>query len=431
MIEFKVDVLGRKITIRSNNSEKAIRGNGFFFLSFLLTLEAGNYASLSQMRLLPKWRKMKVASVGKQVARIIDNLLADGFDFIEWANKTDSWRIKEKVLETIDGETISLAAEAIKSRDESEPEIYCKADHDEVVRWFIPATKSLLAFTQGDAQKAEELIKSAYKATKDPFLSGVSTPVFTRIGQFKRTPHVEIPAEVSGHMDMFELAIEARVAALQSARANSAEWEKRYQDLERLHGRLRIGGDFTSLARVTQGLAILAKRLGFKKKSEDYAKEAAALAFFSGDLIMIQSAAFNLGNILCENHRNGDNSINSEDYIALLELDVLLRNETSFGQNRAQSNLVLAYIHFLNDDYDRASLQLEEARGLIEKAKLHIDEGLYYNVKGLLELKRAKQTNSPIKPALNFLNAALKIYTESGNQLAIDSLLKERDEILK
>ncbi|MFQ3665634.1 MAG: hypothetical protein SNJ79_06300 [Sphingomonadaceae bacterium] len=50
---------------------------------------------------------MRFESVGKQVARLLDRLMADGFDLIEWKGKTRCWRLKPEVRQALDADTVA------------------------------------------------------------------------------------------------------------------------------------------------------------------------------------------------------------------------------------------------------------------------------------------------------------------------------------
>lgn len=355
-----------------------------FFLLLAAESEVGRHVLRDEVHALPDWRSMAFESVGKQVARLVDTLAAEGYDLVDCQQKTNGWRLKPHVCQALDAETRARAAEALAALDWRRWARFATAPVEEVVPWALGNLDSLLAMTSGQADASYARLRQGFEAARHPDLHAIANVLATRVGQRLERAHLPVPPARHRVCSLFEAAVEHRRHAAYAVRAPSAEWPGLRTELEQSLNEIFARGDLTTLAVLLNACAVLDRRLGEHARALDCIKEALPLAIFSGDLILMQNVLFNFGNILSEIQRSDPAACAGTDPLALLEADMSIRRRFGLGKDSAQAELLVAYLAWERHEVPRAQAALDSAEPIITLSRSHADRALYLRVEGLI-----------------------------------------------
>lgn len=337
-----------------------------------------------EVHALPDWHGMAPESVGKQVARLIDTLAAEGHDLVEWQQKTNGWRLKPVVRTSIDEDTRQRARKALAAMDWHNWARFAAAPVPEIVPWALGNLQAILAMTAGEADTSYAQLRASFESAGHQDLLAISNVLATRVGQRLEQPHLPVPPVRNRVRSVFEAAVEHRRRAAYAVRAPAAEWPRLRIDLEESLNETSASGDLTTLAVVLNACAVLDRRLGSHESALACIKEALPLAIFSGDLILMQNVLFNFGNILSEVQRKDPSAFAGVDPLALLEADMAIRSRFGIGKDSAQAELLVAYLAWERGDIPRAHTALASAKPIIAVNRSAADKALYLRVEGLI-----------------------------------------------
>ncbi len=422
MVVINLDADRVQMTLNNNNEGMILHGKSVEWMCLLLTSD--DWVTARDVHALPAWSAMAQESVGKQIARQIDTLRMRGFDLIEWRHKTINWRLKPGHWELAAPFTHTAARDFLDHRKASATRRFATVPLDDMTRWAMNSATATVAITAGHVAKGYAALKSAYAATDHPDLLAISDILATRIGQRLERAHDPVPGNLGRYPSVFELSVEARRMAAYAIRSESSAWEGQVKELLRLLPRLSGIGSLNSTAYVLNGIALLLRRLGRHEEALNHIHEAVPLAIFSGDLTLIQSVFFNLGNILSELRRTDPARVAPADPSALLEMDVAIRRTFGLGKDSAQAELLLAYLALEDGALDRAADWLAESAALIELNRIPNDRALFHRIAGLLSLARAPGNTDGLKE----LEKAITLFQQVGNRAAAARVSLEHDQ---
>jgi hypothetical protein len=172
-------------------------------------------------------------------------------------------------------------------------------------------------------------------------------------------------------------------------------------------------------------MAILARRLGRMEQALDCIREAAALAIFSGDILLIQNISFNFGNIITGIQRENPAMFPPDTGLSLLRLDIELRERLKIGKDSAQAELLCAYLSHEKGKFEETRNYLAKADAIIAQSRQALDLALRDRVFGLL----ACDTNAPgtlqYAEGLAALQKSAVRYRQHGNLIAAEEVEKD------
>jgi tetratricopeptide (TPR) repeat protein len=296
----------------------------------------------------------------------------------------------------------------------------------QLLRWYRDNFEALVAMTTGQAQKGYGVLRTSMDGTSDETLLAISNLLATRIEQRLDSPRLPILPALKPFGDIFVRAVEIRRTAAYALHAKSDDWPELERHFKRQLAQLSGVGDFTSLAIIRNALSVLYRRMGNLDAAKEEIAQAAPLAVFSGDLILIQNVAFNLANIMSELDRAKPGSVPAEDYLSLLQFDASLRQDMSLGRDSAQTELLLAYLHYEKADYASAYAALDQAELIICDTRLPIDRALSLRIRGLLAAKESGN----LDVAIDHLNSAEHIFRSEGYVAAANHVANECAQLI-
>jgi tetratricopeptide (TPR) repeat protein len=425
----EIDLTAKQCTLSHDPSgtgtKTCLKRKGFEFLCLLLASDNVEFVSKEDVHRLPSWNAMKVQSVGKQVARLIARLSESGFDIIDYTKKTEAWRVKPNLVGLRLEEARTAAKAYLGSTDWERGLRFSDSSSASVANWMSQNVKALLEMTSGNAEVGYDELKIGFAQANSQPLQAISNVIATRIGQRLPSPHLPLPSEYDRFATMFELAVEARRIAAYASRSKSTEWGDFADQLQRLLPKVSQIGDTTTQAIIHNAQALIFRRQGFLDKALDSIKEAAPLAVFSGDLILIQNVVFNFGNILSEVRRITPDVCSHEDFFALIELDIAIRNQFNLGRDSAQAELLAAYLHYENRNWTKARHYLDLAQDIIGISSQPCDLALFHRVNGLLLIATSQPSSDQISCGRAELQISMTIFRQIGNEPAYEIVKAE------
>jgi tetratricopeptide (TPR) repeat protein len=418
-----LDTERHRLVLMGTAGPITLRGKMVEFFGLLLSAEG--WTTAADVHALPAWRGMAHESVGKQVARQIDALRAQGHDLVDWRGKTIAWQFKAAVKAGLDAAVPGEARAWLDARQATSARRFGAVDPAAMAQWAMRSAAATIAITTGEARAGYGALRQAYAGIDHPDLLAITNVLATRIGQRLEEPHDPVPGGLGSYPSVFEQAVEARRMAAYAIRSDSTAWEGQVRGLKRLIPRLSAAGSLTSMAYVHNGIALLLRRLGRHAQALDHVQEAVPLAIFSGDLTLIQSVLFNFGNILSELRRSQPHALPGVDPLQLLEADIAIRQQFGLGKDSAQAELLLAYLAFENGELDRAARWLAASAAIIAVNKAPADRALFHRVAGLLACARQPGNAE----GLADLDRAITLFDRLGNKASADCVREERQRL--
>lgn len=415
-VSLVIDPSSKRIHLARGEARTTLRGKSVQFVLTLLITDPSRFFTRDELHRLSSWRGMAAISVGKQAARIVDALTRAGFPIIEWEHKTTAWRLSASLLDSVPVETVSRARDLLAFEDRLNMLRFNTASATLVARWLAACGSALVDMTQGLPEAGYKKLRHAYGLIDHDGISAISDVLATRIGQALPKPHLPVPT--SSPSSTFVAAANARRMAAYARASPSHEWEQQYNQLHKILAVMVVSGDIATQAILFNALAVLARRLGRMEEALDYVREAAALALFSGDLILIQNISFNFGNILSGFARSNPEHFSNEDFLVVLGLDIEIRTRLNIGQDSAQAELLSAYLRYDMGDFDEARAQLRNAATIIAISRQRTDVALYDRVDGLLRCASNFPDSDGFAQGMEALIASARTYREIGNEVA-------------
>ncbi len=390
------------------------------FLFLLILLDPAHTLDRTQLARFSSWASNLPLSAGKQVGRFIDQLHQYGLRPVTSLQKTNGWKLDQHWRDGLPPEIFAAAKEEIGRRIDA---INLGTDYDvgQVLRWYRNNFEALVAMTTGRAQRGYDLLRVSMDATDDESLLAISNLLATRIEQRLESPRLPILPSIRPMDDAFLRAVEIRRTAAYALHARSSDWLDLEKSFKRQLAQLSGTGDFTTIAIVRNALGVLYRRMGQLNAAKDEIVQAAPLAIFSGDLILIQNIAFNLANIVSELDRLNPGSMPRDDFFALLQFDADLRQDMTLGRDSAQTELLLAYLHCECGEIEAANIALARASGIIADTGLPIDKALHARITGLLLAKRG----CDLELAKSALKHAEQLFRTQGYERAANHVARE------
>lgn len=420
MITISIDAVSNRATIQSSTHRLYFTKKRFELICALLVQNADTFLFRDMVAGLPYWRAMMPDSIGKEIARLISHLESHSMPIIQYRQRTNGWRMSPIIKAGLSDKNLVAAQHVIDRTQWSSSSIVPGCDAVTISEWFKPTVLSLLEMTKGQSEGAKSLLRTGHTTQDYSALTAISDMMASRIGQRLPRPELPVPPEHHPGLSPFQQSVEARRFAAYALRSASDEWpviaERLLCHLEEAAGTR----DFTTKAILHNAAALVLRRLGQHADALTHIKEAAPLAIFSGDIILIQNVAFNFGNILSEMYRVDRAICAPSDFIALLQIDVSIRDTFGLGQDSAQAELLIAFLLYEQHSDDAAQQMLEAAMRIIAVNKSQADEALFNRVSGLLEFRRGQAAK-----ALQLLTKAAELFFAIGNAHAAEFVQTE------
>lgn len=411
------------ISLASAGQQLNLRGKAVEFVLALITAEREHFLTRDELHRLQAWRMMSSGSVGKQAARITDKINGRLGPIIEWGMKTGNWRLEPAIHDAISDAARQQCQSILAGSDWKAILRFDAVPAQSAARWMQLCGSALADMTEGKAMVGYQKLREAIELSDHEGIAAISDVLATRIGQALPRAHLPVPSGPA--TSAFLEAAEARRMASYARLCPSDEWERQFDLLHRRLLRMIQSGDTATQTILFNAMAILARRLGWMDRALDCIREAAALAIFSGDIVLIQNISFNFGNIITGIARENPAAFPPDTYFGLLQLDIELRERLQIGKDSAQAELLHAYLSHEKGNFSDAQAYLAKADAIIAESNQAFDIALRDRVFGLL----ACDTNASGSPAfaqgLAALRKAAHSYREHGNLIAAEEVSQD------
>lgn len=414
---------GRRLVLRRGTAEVPLRGKAIQLILALVTTDFPRYLSRDELYRLSSWKGMSASSVGKQVARIVDAINKRLGPVVEWELKTQAWRFHKECSEQIDQAIKAEALSLLAQESWSSILRFASVPATSMAGWMQICGSALVEMTLGKAEEGYRKLRLAVEISDHEGIGAISDVLATRVGQALPRPHLPVPGSFAA--SAFFEAAEARRLAAYARTSPSEEWPFQYDLLHRKLLRMIEAGDTSSQAILFNSLAILARRLGRMDEAVDCIREAAALALFSGDIVLIQNVSFNFGNILAGLARVEPKICSSDVYLGLINLDIEIRQRLQIGKDSAQAELLYAFLSLEGGNYDGVEQGLSQAEEIIAVSQQPYDIALFQRIRGLLLCEKNPPASSLYKEGLAALERSIELYSSFNNKVAADEVSRD------
>lgn len=422
-LEVVVHPLGNTICLSRGGQRLNLRGKAVEFVLALITTMRGHFLTRDELHRLHGWKMMSSGSVGKQAARITDKINGCLGPIVEWGLKTGNWRLEPGILGAIPKATREQCRSILARSDWSAILRFDAVPAQSAARWMQLCGSALADMTEGKASVGYQKLRQANELSDHEGIAAISDVLATRIGQALPRAHLPVPSATA--TSAFLEAAEARRMAAYARLSPSDEWQHQFDLLHRRLLRMVQSGDTATQAILFNAMAVLARRLGRMEQALDCIREAAALAVFSGDIVLIQNISFNFGNIITGIARDDPKAFPPDTYLGLLQLDIELRERLQIGKDSAQTELLCAYLSHEKGNYEDAQVYLAKADAIIAQSNQALDLALRDRVFGLLACDTSSRGSTAFVAGLEALRKSADSYRTHGNLIAAEEVHRD------
>ena len=300
-----IDVSSESITLAKGGTYRVLHRQWVvFYLALAIRTTAEDTSSLfleaQELDLLGPWFSKKVESIGKEVARHLQDLSDDGMgDLVLHDGRTKRWRLN------LSPDEISF----VPSRELCESWLLQQqwdvlGGLEEVpsrtLAWIYHTTHALIRFQEGRIEESLNLIELAQqKNGESPLLGAIAELVQLRLcarqGEYPDPEEWRYLGKFGGNIGK---TLSIRASFAQALAPDFENLEKSIENLRRLTSRLQSLPDINGLGTAYNALGVLFRRSDKLDLAQKCLRYAIALLIASFDLPTLQAALFNLGHTL-------------------------------------------------------------------------------------------------------------------------------------
>lgn len=397
-----IDVSRESVSLSSSGSYRPVQSQwvSFYLALCLQVLAPGHQPSFLEahdLRLLGPWFHKKPESVGKEIARHLQDLAEWGLgDLILHDGRTKRWRLN------VSPEEIEL----LPSREECErwfqeqrwsPVDAVEEFPETLVAWLVHITRALVRLEEGEIDAGLRLIEQAKGEHGGSVLLGaiaelVELRLWARVGEYPEPgPFL---SQCTGNVGR-ALSVRATLAQALAPTADPGHLEVAIEHSRKLLTRLENLPDINGLGIAHNALGVLLRRQKNFDQSVKSLRYAAALLVASYDLITLQATAFNLGHTLSEMARD---ERELREALRLVELDREICVALGLGRDSAQAEIVAGMICLELGELDQAQQWLSAGRCLVETLDSDYNRGGVEELRARLLWTRAWRDHQKLEP---------------------------------
>ncbi len=357
------------------------------------------------------WRHKAAKSVGKEVARHLDDLSDRGLDgIVQFQRRTKAWRLNtanESLVFVPDRATVESWVQArLLVREREDGWVDC-------IRALVDAS---IALQHGKAEEVlcrlEELSEKLRDA--EPELSAwcalLSGKAADQHDDEEETLLNELHDRWRRRADSLGKAVSVRLRAILARRHRFEDPAATLASLTKLAGELEGAGDLGGLGAVLNVAGLLARRTGDPNGATAHHLRAAALFGIVGDYASLQAAVFNLA--IC---RRAASAVRGEppdeNVLALVDTNKRITACFGVGSDSAQAEIAGAAWAQEMGDSGRARQFLQEAEALLHTIESTYDQAFFFETRARIEMEMATGDSEPACD----LDKAEKLYLDAGD----------------
>lgn len=366
MRRIDIDISKETVTIRDQYTYRVLRRQWVvFYLAMALRLRVDETSSAflqaQELHLLGPWFSKKVESIGKEVARHLQDLSGKGMgDILFHEGRTKRWRL------AILPEQISF----LPSRERCELWLHqqqwdflggIESIPHSILSWVSFTTRALIRLEQGKIKEGLDLVRAGKTENVGSVLLGAITELVelrlcAKLGEYPDPEDWEYLSRCEGRIGK-TLLIRASLA--QSLAPDFDNLEVAIESLRKTTTRLQSLPDINGLGNAYNALGVLLRRNEQPDLAEKCLRYAIALLIASFDIPLLQAALFNLGHTL---YQVALDDISLKEALQLIELDREICYTLGLGRDSAQGEIVAGTICLKLGDLLEAERWLQEGR---------------------------------------------------------------------
>lgn len=332
-------------------------------LRALSTEDGSAYLEAHELQFLGPWFHKKPGSVGKEVARHLDQLSERGLaEAVLHDGRTKRWRLG---IGSIKVDLRPSAQHCDLWLREQQWDLLGGIERvpQSMGAWLSSVTRAIIAMEQGQIKEGLKHIRSSKREHASSTLLGaigeiVELRLYARIGQYP-DPSTCL-TQCVGNIGK-ALLIRAELA--QALAPDFETIDLAIENFRRLTLRLEVLPDINGLGTAYNALGVLFRRSKQFDLAERCLRYAAALLVASFDLPTLQAALFNLGHTL---YKRGTTRSEMEEALSLISLDREICYALGIGKDSAQAEIVAGTICVKLGELERAEHWLEEGRKIVQ-----------------------------------------------------------------
>jgi tetratricopeptide (TPR) repeat protein len=369
MCRIKIDTSEETVSLGDSGTSRVLHRQWVtFYLALALRVLARDQSSpfleAHELRLFGSWFLKKPESVGKEVARHLQDLSEWGMaDLISHDGRTKRWRLG------VPSEEIALRPSRERCDSWLRQQQWDILGGIEVIPrtildWLSCTTKAVIRLEQGRIEEGLSLIQAAKTSCVDSVLLGavaeiVELRLYARRGEYPDIEDCKYLSQCDGKIGS-TLLLRANLA-----QALAPDFENLDLAIENIRGltlRSEALPDINGLGNTYNALGVLFRRAGQFELAQKCLRYAVTLLIASFDLPTLQAALFNLGHTL---YKQAADDAHLREALHLIELDREICATFGLGRNSAQGEVVAGIICLQLGDFSAAERWLEAGRELV------------------------------------------------------------------
>jgi len=370
MRRLTIDTSEGTVTLRNGDTCRVLHGQWVvFYLAMALRARAGDapspFLAAQELYLLGAWPSKKFESVGKEVARHLQDLAEEGMgEFVLHDGRTKRWRLglppqQVRFLPTLE------RCENWLRQQQLDPLGGIEKIPRPILAWISATTRALIRLEQGRIQEGLDLVRAAKAENAGSVLLGaiaelVELRLCAKLGEYPDPDDWEYLSQCEGNIGK-TLLIRASLA--QALAPDFDTLGAAIENLRKVTTRLQLLPDINGLGNAYNALGVLFRRNGQPDLAEKCLRYAIALLIASFDIPILQAALFNLGHALSKVAVDDDEL---REALRLIELDREICYALGLGKDSAQGEIVAGTICLELDDLPEAERWLQEGRKIAE-----------------------------------------------------------------
>jgi len=370
MCQITIDISEETVTLTKTDTCRVLHRQWvIFYLAMALRSQSDDATSpfleAQELYLLGTWFSKKVESIGKEVARHLQDLAEDGMgEFVLHDGRTKRWRLG--VLPQQVAFLPSLERCELWFRQQQlDPLGGIEKIPRPILAWISSTTRALIRLQQGQIEEGLDLVRVAKAKNADSILLGaiaelVELRLCAKLGEYPDPEDWEYLSQCEGNIGK-TLLIRASLA--QALAPDFDHLGEAIESLRKVTTRFQSLPDINGLGNAYNALGVLFRRNGQPELAEKCLKYAIALLIATFDIPTLQAALFNLGHALSKVAVDDEGL---REALRLIELDREISYALGLGKDSAQGEIVAGTICLELDDLAEVERWLQEGRKIAE-----------------------------------------------------------------
>jgi hypothetical protein len=360
------------------------------------------------------WAHGKAASIGKEVARHLDNLQRKGLGgMVEHASRTIAWRLALTLdqIEFSPSRTEVLDWLNLQRWTGFLPPT--ELSTEAVFPWLEKSARAILHVQRGAVQEGLDLVKDARNHAGGVLLLEAVSDLLELRFSWRLGIECDQDEALMRCRGGIGNALRSRASVVHALTFDRSNMESASQELVRIASRLESGPDLSGLAMISNALGLLYRRRTLWIRADQYLRYAAFLSVATFDLLTLEHAIFNLAHT---HYQQAESVQDLRRALLLIMLDRDICNTVRIGHDSAQAEIIGGTICLHLSELDLASGWLERGQAIVSRTGKEYDRACLERLAARIEWAKAYYSNG--------LTSEVRTRVEKQLKLALDRFMK-------